>query len=275
MQEIELIGLSIILITLIVSYQGIKNSSFFDKYSFQVDKILKEKDYKRFITSSFLHVSWMHLLFNMMAFYSFSEGLGMMVGGLRLLLIYVGSIIGGDLFSLYIHRNHPDYTSAGASGGICGLMFASIGLFPDMQIGIFMTPFSLPGWAYGFLFVLISIYGIKSQRGNIGHEAHLGGGVIGLIIALIMVPESFINNMVPILFILVPTLVFIYYIIARPGFLLFPNWEDQGLLTKEDKYNAAKRAKEKEIDRLLDKINKKGMDQLSEKEKERLKQLSE
>ncbi|MDJ1495292.1 hypothetical protein QNI19_20295 [Cytophagaceae bacterium DM2B3-1] len=56
-----------------------------------------------------------------------------------------------------------------------------------------------------------------------------------------------------------------------------PGWfsGDEGLLTKEDKYNAAKRAKEKEIDRLLDKINKKGMDQLSEKEKERLKQLSE
>lgn len=277
MGEIELIRLSIILITVAISYQGLQDTGFFDRYSFQIDKILLKKEYKRLITAGFLHVSWMHLLFNMMAFYSFCYGLGYELGGVKLLIIFFASLIGGNLFTLYIHRNHSDYSAVGASGAISGLLFACIGLFPDIHLGIFLLPFSLPGWAYGFLYVLISIYGIKSKRGNIGHEAHLGGGLTGLFIAIAMVPSVLITNPGPILLILIPALVFLYFVVAKPEFMLTENWfsDNTGLLTKEDKYNAAKRAKERELDRLLDKINTKGLDQLSQKEKEKLKQLSE
>jgi hypothetical protein len=44
--------------------------------------------------------------------------------------------------------------------------------------------------------------------------------------------------------------------------------------TKEDEYNAAKVKNEQELDRLLDKINKTGLDGLTKYEKERLEELS-
>ncbi len=42
----------------------------------------------------------------------------------------------------------------------------------------------------------------------------------------------------------------------------------------DDRYNAEKREREKEIDRLLSKIGKNGIDDLSEKDRKRLEELS-
>src|SRR6185295_14899571 len=250
MNDIGIIGLIIIITNGIVSYLGLKDHTFLDKYSFRVSEILLNKDYKRLVTSGFLHVSWSHLIFNMLTLYFFSSGLESVFGETKFLIVYLASLIGGNLFSLFIHRNHHDYSSVGASGAISGIVFASIALFPGMEIGFLGLPFYMPSWIYGLLYVLYSIYGIKSQRDNIGHEAHLGGGLIGVLIAIAMVPSSLTENYLPILLILIPSIIFIYLIITRPQFLLVDNLfqKTRGIQTFEDKYNSKKRNKERELD---------------------------
>lgn len=47
-----------------------------------------------------------------------------------------------------------------------------------------------------------------------------------------------------------------------------------GYETLDDKFNASKKEKEEELNRLLDKVNKKGLDNLSNKDKRRLEELS-
>ena len=178
MTDTGTIVILLIIANLIVSYRGFKSESFFDTYKFEVDKILLDKDYKRLVTSGFLHVNRTHLIFNMFSLYLFSGLVESTTGGLKFLIIYFVSLVGGNLFTLFIHRNHGDYNSAGASGAICGVIFASIALFPGMEVGFFGLPFAIPGWVYGVLYVLYSIYGIKSRKDNIGHEAHLGGALI-------------------------------------------------------------------------------------------------
>ncbi len=275
MQETS-VGFILILINAIVSYQGLRNHDFLDRYSFRVDDILVMKDYRRLITSGFLHVSWQHLLFNMLSLYCFSYALEASLGVTGFLSIYFASLLGGNLLSLFIHRNHGDYSAVGASGAISGIVFASIAVFPGMHIQFFGIPISIPAWAYGLGYVLISIYGIRSQRDNVGHDAHLGGGLVGLLTAIMMVPESLRNNYVAILLILVPSCIFIYLIITRPTFLLVDNLfsKQHGQYTVEDRYNSKKADKEKDLNELLDKISKKGIDSLSKKEKERLQQYS-
>ena len=59
-----------------------------DGYKIEVDRILINKDYKRLITSGFLHVSWTHLIFNMLSLYAFSGLLENQIGGLNFLIIY-------------------------------------------------------------------------------------------------------------------------------------------------------------------------------------------
>lgn len=276
METIGFISIIIIIANLIVSYKGFSDRNFYARYSFEVEKILIYKDYKRLITSGFLHVNWMHLIFNMLALYFFSGSLESYIGPVYYLIIYFSSLIGGELLSLFIHKNQGDYGSVGASGAISGIIFASIALFPGMRIGMLFLPISLPAWLFGLLYILYSIYGIRSKRDNIGHDSHLGGGVIGMLIAIILYPSSLADNLLPILLIFVPAAVFIYIIITRPGFLLIDNYffKKHNFYSVDHKYNYEKRQQQNELDDLLDKINKRGYNSLSSKEKERLKELS-
>ena len=278
MTDTGIIGLILIVVNVAFSYKGFTNQLFFESYKFEVDKLLVNKDYKRLISSGFLHVSWTHLIFNMFSLFFFSGIIEGNLGGPQFLAIYFASLIGGGLLSLLVHRQHGDYSAVGASGAVCGVIFASIALFPGFGIGFFGMPFSMPGWLYGILFVLYSIYGIKSKKDNIGHEAHLGGALIGMAVALCMQPAAFAENYQTILIIAIPTIAFIYLIITRPQFLLIDNYfykKHQDYYSIDHKYNAEKKNRQRELDKLLDKINKKGMDSLSKNEKQKLKEYSQ
>lgn len=270
MELVGIISLLIIVITSLVSYKGLNDRAFYRKYLFNVDKVLLQKDYKVLITSGFLHVSWLHLIFNMFSLYVFSDGLEHYLGAARYLLIYFASMIGGNLFSLFVHRHHGDYTAVGASGAVNGLIFASIALFPGFEIGFFGLPLYIPAWLYGLLFVGYSIYGIRSRRDNVGHEAHLAGALVGLLIAIILYPAAAARNLTTILLILVPSVIFIYIILRKPSFLLVDNqfFRSQQSHTIDDRYNIAKHNRQKEIDRILEKIHQKGMGSLTKREKD-------
>jgi membrane associated rhomboid family serine protease len=271
------VTLFLTLITVIFSYQGLQNKAFFDKYAFNIEGVLKYKEYYRLISSGFLHGSWWHLLFNLYALFSFGETLEMVIGSTNFLFIYFVSLIGGNVLSLYIHRFDSQYSAIGASGAVCGIIFASIVIFPNMEIGMFLMPFSLTSWMYGLLFVLISIYGIKSRMSNIGHDAHLGGALLGMLVAVGLYPESLQANYLPIVLVVTPTLAFIFLIIKRPDYLFIEKFtfNQKDYKNIDDEYNERKIARQHEIDAILEKISAKGFDSLSEREKEVLERFSE
>lgn len=278
MADNTIAALLLIAINLIVSYKGFKNQAFFDSCKFEVDPILISKDYKRLLASGFLHLDWIHLFFNMLTLYLFSTTLESYIGAVPLLLIYFVSLLGGNLFTLLVHREHGDYSAVGASGAVSGIVFASIGLFPHLNMGFFFLPFSIPAWIYGLAYMAYSIYGIRSQKDNIGHEAHLGGALIGMITALFIVPSALESNYRAILLITVPAILFIYIIVSRPHLLFIDNHFFKSHKTYydiDDHYNDDRVGRQKQIDRILDKISSKGISSLNSKEKKILDQYSE
>ena len=273
----SLIILLLVVVNVLVSYKGFTNTAFYEGYSFEVDRILVYKDYKRLVTSGFLHVGWMHLIFNMMSLYAFSGAVAYSLGPLPFLLIYFASLIGGGLFSLLIHRHHGDYSSVGASGAVCGVMFASVALFPGMRISMFPLPIGIPSWIYALLFVLFSIYGIRSQKNNVGYDAHLGGALVGMLLALLMRPAAFLENYVVILIILVPSIAFLFVIIKRPALLFVDNLfykTHRDSYSVDHQYNVERFDQQQEVDRILDKIARSGMGSLSRKERQTLESYS-
>ncbi len=215
---------------------------------------------------------------NMLSLYFFGIGLEAYLGPLFYLLIYFSSLVGGGLLSLWIHKQEGDYRSIGASGVVCGVMFASIALFRNMNIGFL---FSLPGWLYGLLYVLYSIYAVQSRRDNIGHDAHLGGALIGMLVAILIRPAALAENYGPILIITLPCLIFFYILIRRPSMMLLgvdyfkkQDVEHNKQYTIEDRYNADRLSKQQQIDDILEKIHKKGIKSLSRREKEMLDEYS-
>jgi membrane associated rhomboid family serine protease len=274
MENVGLSGLILLIIILLTSYSGFRHQDYFDRFLFRVDDILIGKEYRRLFTSAFLHVGWWHLIFNLVALSTFSEGLEYSIGTSKFLLIFFSSLLGGNLLALYIHRNHGDYSAVGASGAISGLLFASIALFPNIQLSILFLPISFPGWAFGLVYVLVTLYGIKAQRDTIGHEAHLGGGLVGMLVAIAFYPETLLSNALPIACIAVPSMIFLYFLVSNPAFLLIPFLQKKKQLTIEEHYNGKKVDEEKELNRLLEKIHQKGYESLNKKEKEFLKEFS-
>ncbi len=262
----------LIITNIAFSYKGFTNRQFFEGYQFQVDKVLLQKDYKRIFTAAFLHNDWMHLFFNMLSLWLFSGAVESELGTFAYGIIYFASIIGSKLMALLVHRHHGDYSSIGASGPVAGIIFACIALFPGMNIGLFFI--SIPAWIYGLLYVIFSIYGIRSKKNNIGHEAHLGGALIGMATALLFKPSAFSENTFTILIIAIPVIVFIYLISTRPQTMLvenlFFNAHQKDHYSIDHLYNQQRNNRQREIDRILDKINRSGIHSLSKKEMEML-----
>jgi membrane associated rhomboid family serine protease len=274
MTEFGIIGLAILLVTFLVSYKGIKDPDYLDQYAFRVKDIRYGRQYYRLVTSGLLHTSWVHLVLNVMTLYCFSSSVEMMVGYRNYLLLYVASLVGGNLFSLFLHRDEDDYTAVGASGALSGLVFAAIALYPGMRVGLLGV--YMPGWLYGLLYVVISAYGITARRDNIGHDAHLGGGLVGLLTVLAIQPELLRANYLAVAAILLPAISFFYLLIKKPQGLLLGNLfkASSNYQTIDDKYYSRQKQQEENLDLLLDKISHKGLESLSVREKKQLEELS-
>ncbi len=210
----------------------------------------------------------------MVCLYFFSGSLESSIGSLNFLVIYVAGLVGGNLLSLFIHRYHSSYSSAGASGAIFAIIFSTIAIFPGIDIGLFLLP-AIPGWLFGLGYVIVSIYGIRSRSDNIGHDAHLGGGLTGMLVAMALYPTIITQNPFTVFIIAVPAVAFILFIIYKPQALLIDNlfYKNQNL-TLEDRYNVTRRNRQQHLDHLLEKIHKRGINSLSKKEKEQLQDYS-
>ena len=190
MGNLSLATLVIIIANVLFSMQGFKDYSFFNKYKFGIREV-QRGEYMRMITSGFLHADWQHLIFNMITLFFFADVVIAYAGITHFVLVYIFSLVLGSLFALFFHRNEPYYTAVGASGAVTGILYASILFNPQMLIIVFVIP--MPAYIFGIGYLLYSIYGMKSRTDNIGHSAHFGGAVGGLIYALAYQP-SLINR---------------------------------------------------------------------------------
>lgn len=172
------------------------NPVYMEKFSEWPYQIVRDKKYYQVITSAFLHANFMHLFFNMFALYtfgSFLEGFfignfGSFEGSLYFFLIYFFSLLFGSILTVIFHYNDPNYVAVGASGAVSGIVFSYIIFFPESMLYVFFIP--MPAYLFAILWIGFSIYGMKSKLGNIGHEAHLGGAVGGVISTLILIDGS-------------------------------------------------------------------------------------
>ena len=180
--------LIIISSNVLVSMRGFKDVAFFERFKFNI-RALIAGDYKRLVSSGFLHVDWQHLLFNMFTFYFFANSVVFKLGVFNFYLIYLTSLLTGNLLSFYFHKNEPQYTAVGASGAVTGILYAAILLNPGMKMFIYFIPVPIPSYIIGVGYLLFSIYGMKTKMGNIGHDAHFGGAVGGYVMTLILAPK--------------------------------------------------------------------------------------
>ena len=291
----------LIIANAVVTYRGLSEPGFMDRYSFRIAPIRDGKEYIRLLSSGFLHVHWPHFAINMYTLYVFGFAMDYLFGVEGFLLIYFGSLLGGDLLALYIRRNDSMYSAVGASGAISGVVYAFVLMLPTLKLYLFFV-LPIPAWLLGIGYLLYTIYGVKTRMGNIGHEAHLGGAILGMVIAFLLQPDKALANWWILLLLGVPTVVFLYATIYNPSWLNIGTsplgkksssggqyWSRNYSRSSapgvgKKAYSSDKKiidlkpgknlSPQQELDILLDKVRLKGIDSLSKKEKARLEQLS-
>ena len=203
----------IIAVTVLISYKGFNDLSFFRKFEFHVGSILKGEQI-RMISSGFLHVDMGHLFFNMVTLWFFAPLVLSYLGNWTFVLVYMGSLIFGNLLTLLFNKNNYSYRAVGASGAVTGVLYSAILLQPDMMLGLFFV-IPIPAYLFGILYLLYSIYGMKSKNDNIGHSAHFGGAVGGYVITLIEQPQLLVDHTEMVVLLTIPIIVL--FVLQRLG----------------------------------------------------------
>ena len=203
----NIVLLVILAANVLISYKAFNDTHFFRKYEFHIGSIRSGEQYRMF-SSGFLHVDFAHLFFNMFTLYMFAPFIIANVGALYFAYLYFGSLIAGNLLTLYFHKEDYYYRAVGASGAVTGIIYSAILLEPNLYMyGI------IPGYVFGFAYLLFSIYGMKAKNDNIGHVAHFGGAIGGFGITLAKHPFLISEEPITVIALLIP--IIILFILAK------------------------------------------------------------
>ena len=203
----------IILANALFSYKGFNDLLFFRKYDFHIGSIKKGEQVRMF-SSAFLHADMAHLFFNMLTLYFFAPVVIAYLGETTFVLIYIASLLVGNLLTLYLHKNDLSYRAIGASGAVTGILYSAILLQPDMMLGIFFI-IPMPAYLFGIIYLLYSIYGMRAKNDNIGHTAHFGGAIGGYLFTILKQPEMLTDNTFMVVALAIP--IVILFVMARMG----------------------------------------------------------
>ncbi len=254
----------------VFTYMAFNDYRLFEKFKFHVDSILVEKQYYRLFSSGFLHVDWMHFAFNMYAFYIFADAVANIYGLFHLVAVTLLGLLGGNLLALYIHRNHGNYTAVGFSGAVSAVVFYSVALVPHGGIGLIFIPgFFIPSWLFAVLYMMYSLYGIIKQHDNLGHEAHAGGAVLGIVYGVLAFPAIAMANWLYLLPMALVTLLLLYIVFFRQDMLLTGSTLLRPSKPVRDDGPPVRKAiqEARDLDEVLDKINRTGIDSLTPAER--------
>lgn len=195
----------LIIANVAASFYAWSNPTVMSNWLMNPYQIERKGQYYRFLSSGFIHADYMHLFFNMFTLYSFGGYLeaaykyqyGMQLGGIFYLLLFIVGIIVSDMPSYFKHKNNYNYNSLGASGGVSAIIYACILLNPWSQLYIYFIP--LKGIVFALLYTAYSIWMSKKGYDNVNHNAHLWGGLFGVIFMILTYPQAltgFINQII-------------------------------------------------------------------------------
>lgn len=201
------ITLIIVILTVLVSVTGFQNQKIVDDLIFNPVAINYRSQWYRFFTCALVHMDFMHLAFNMIAFYSFGtyieQYFKMIFGSLGPVLFVALYVLSQFLCLIPTYIKHKDsysYRSLGASGAVSAIIFAGIFLDPLVRLGLLFIPLPVPGFIFGFIYLAITYYLDKKGAGNINHSAHFYGAVAGILLLIgfgyLFSPYDLINNFI-------------------------------------------------------------------------------
>jgi len=184
-------ALVILVLTIVISLIGLSNRALLDRMVFRPYYLVRRQEWDRLITSGFVHIDGMHLLFNMLSFFFFAFTLEQRaIGTVRFLALYLIGLVLSELGTWLKHRNNPQYASIGASGAVLAVMFAYIIYFPTSRLSLLILPIPVPAPLFAVLYLAYSWWQALQNGGRVNHDAHFGGAIVGILFVLVTDPAA-------------------------------------------------------------------------------------
>lgn len=144
-------------------------------------------------TAMFMHGGWLHLFSNMLYLWIFGDNVEDSMGHLKYLLFYLIGGVGAALAHVLVAPNSVVPT-VGASGAIAAVLGSYLVLYPRSKVltliplGIYFRFTTVPAVVVlGLWFVLQLFNGVidlgGSDTGGVAFWAHIGGFVVGVVLA--------------------------------------------------------------------------------------------
>ena len=158
---------------------------------------LDPADYLPFLTNTFMHGGWLHLIFNMWTLWIFGCALEDRLGHLRFGVFYVLCGLAASLTHFFFNTE-SQLPALGASGAIAGVIGAYAALFPTARVTIlvpiliFPLFFDVPALVFAaFWFAIQVLQGthelfLPSLAGGIAWWAHIGGFLAGILLLVLL-----------------------------------------------------------------------------------------
>ena len=218
--------------------------------------------YWTIVTALFMHDGLWHLFFNMFSLYIFGQMVAPVIGAKRFLWLYFVAGIGGNLIWLLANLNSPAGL-VGASGAVMGVIMTAAMMAPDVEMFLLFIPFPIKLRTMAIVFLALEIFSqITQQYSSVAYLAHIGGFCIGYLFTILFLKQ---------------------YIRWDPLHLTGGRsnnrnrnnpygWKVSG---QDPKQTGPRPVTQQELDMLLDKISREGINALSEEEMARLRQARE
>jgi rhomboid protease GluP len=135
---------------------------------------LARSDWWRMVTAMFVHIGFLHLLFNMWAVMLFGPAMESRYGRMRFLILYLSSGVLGSAFSLA-------FTAGGIRAGASGAVFGILGAW----LAFFVTHRNVPslrGQLRSIVFLIVINLVFSVAVPGVDKFAHVGGLAAGFVI---------------------------------------------------------------------------------------------
>ena len=176
-------------ITVLASLAAFSNPALIRDHGLHPWSVVRHGRWHQLVTSGLLHAGGAHLFLNMFTLFFFGPPMERALGGHGFLILYIGSLLAGGLTTVLLHRGEPSYRAVGASGAISGVVFGFVLFRPLARIYLFLIPIGIPAFLFALGYVALSIYGARTRWGRIGHAAHLGGAIGGIVVTILLYPR--------------------------------------------------------------------------------------
>ncbi|MFT6984065.1 MAG: membrane associated rhomboid family serine protease [Crocinitomicaceae bacterium] len=215
-------------------------------------------------TSIFAHFGIIHLLMNMIFLYFAGKHFEQIFGAKRLLATYILGGIAGGLLEFFVRTLFPSLSNIfviGASGSIMAIFIAIAFYQPNLKVRLFMLPPFRIIWI-AVVFILFDVIKFNSND-DVAHFAHIGGALIG---ALSVQNIHSSSNLITASQRMMEFIRQMFSRNKRPKLKVVRG--DQVRKMTDEEYNKNAKERQKETDRILDKISKSGYDSLNKREKD-------